>query len=458
MNKYTLITIIGIFATILSQFYWLYGSYQSYFDKYQSTYNEIFAVAIDLEVNYRWTQSPINLNNPKLIIRSSKDMTPEERASLKGDTIELDRAQEENLGKNFTELLQQKIQDDSMTKCPLNINILDSLFASHLAKSDLLVHYQIYQYDKDQEIIAKTNHKQPKHIHYIYTDLKPIGTKGLMFVQAKVEVPTTLLLKNMLFSLCVSTLMAILLICCLYRQLRVINRTRKQLKERENSVYHAIHDLKSPLNITYAMIDFMLIKEMDDKWVRILTNNKKQIRKLSEIIETMLALTRDGDKPQPLNLQDINLQELGNSCYNMVTQLYPDKPHIFNIDIAGQQTPIIQTDSNRLERCLQNLIENAFKYSDAGVTITLQIMINKDNCIISVQDTGWGISLKDQKKLGKQFYRIQHPGKPLLPGYGIGLSCVRQLSKELGGTFTFSSKEHEGSIFIITLPLNKTKA
>lgn len=458
MNKYTLITIIGIFATILSQFYWLYGSYQSYFDKYQSTYNEIFATAIDLEANYRFDKKSINLKTPELIIKSAKDMSPEERASLKGDTITLDRAQKGNIGKSFTELFQQKIQDDIMLKRPLNILSLDSLFTSQLAKSDLLVHYQIYQYDKDQEIIAKTNHKQPKHIHYIYTDLKPIGTKGLMFVQAKVEVPTTLLLKNMFFSLCVSTLMAILLICCLYKQLCVINRTRKQLKERENSVYHAIHDLKSPLNITYAMLDFMLIKEMDDKWVRILTNNKKQIRKLSEIIETMLALTRDGDKPQPLNLQDINLQELGNSCYNMVSQLYPDKPHIFNIDIAGQQSPIIRTDGNRLERCLLNLFENAFKYSDAGVTITLQIMISKDNCIISVQDTGWGISLKDQKKLGKQFYRAQHPGKPLLPGYGIGLSCVRQLSKELGGTFTFSSKEHEGSIFIITLPLNKTNA
>lgn len=458
MNKYTLITIIGIFATILSQFYWLYGSYQSYIEKYQSTYNEIFATAIDLEANYRFDKKSINLKTPELIIKSAKDMSPEELASLKGDTITLDRAQKENIGKSFTELFQQKIQDDIMFKRPLNILSLDSLFGSQLAKANLPIFYQIYQFDKNHQVIHEAKHKLPVHIHYIYTDLKPIGTQGLMFVQAKIGVPVNMLLRNMLFSLIVSTLMGALLIYCLYKQLRVINRTRKQLKERENSVYHAIHDLKSPLNITYAMIDFMLIKEMDDKWVRILTNNKKQIRKLSEIIETMLALTRDGDKPQPLNLQDINLQELGNSCYNMVTQLYPDKPHIFNIDIAGQQTPIIRTDGNRLERCLQNLIENAFKYSDAGVTITLQIMINKDNCIISVQDTGWGISLKDQKKLGKQFYRIQHPGKPLLPGYGIGLSCVRQLSKELGGTFTFSSKEHEGSIFIITLPLNKTKA
>lgn len=458
MNKSALITYIGIFVTIVSQLYWLYGSYQSYTEKYQVICNDLFAAAIDLEVNYRWTKTPINLKDPKLIVKFAKDMTPEERASLKGDTIRLDRAKKENLGKSFTELFQQKIQDDNMTKRPLNINSLDSLFGSQLAKADLPLHYQIFQYDKDRHIIDETKHKLPGHIHYICTGEKPIGTKGLMFVQAKVGIPTDILLRNMLFSLIMSSLMVALLISCLYRQLWVINQSRKQLKKREYAVYHAIHDLKAPLNTSYTMVDYLLQKEMDNKWVHVLTNSKKQIKKVIEIIESMLLLTQNSKQQPLLVLKDINLLELANSCYNTVVQLYPGKPHLFQIDTTEQDTFTIQTDENRLERCLLNLLENAFKYSDEGVTIKLKIEKQKDKCVLSVQDTGWGISREEQKKLGKQFYRVQRADKPATPGHGIGLSCVMQLSKELGGKLTFSSKEHAGSIFMITLPFNNMNA
>lgn len=455
MNKSTLITSIGILVAIFSQLYWLHGSYQSYTEKYQQICNEIFATAIDLEVNYRWANKPINLKNPKLIIKSAKDMTPEERANLKGDTIRLDRAKKKNLGKRFTELLQQKIQDDNIIKRPLNIQLLDSLFNSQFTKADLPVFYQIYQYDKDHQVTHETKHKLPGYIHYIYTDLKPIGTQGLMFVQAKIGVPVNMLLRNMLFSLIVSTLMVALLIYCLYKQLWVINRTRKQLQEREDALHHAIHDLKTPLNTTYTLVDYLLKKEMEDKWTRVLTNNKKQIKKLLETIDSMLILTLNNEQRQPLKLQNVNLVELANNCYETVAQLYPDKQHLFKIDSSQLPSPEIRTEIFRLERCLRNLIENAFKYSDEGVEIRVKIESNKKQCMLSVTDTGWGIPAKELKKLGKQFYRVQRSGKPVTSGYGIGLSCVMQLTKELGGKLSFSSKEHEGSIFMITLPLHE---
>ena len=455
MNKSILITSIGIFITILSQLYWLYGSYQTYIEKYQGTYNEIFATAIDLEINYRFDKKTINLKAPELIIKSAKNMTPEERASLKGDTITLDRGQKENIGKSFTELFQQKMQDDIMFKHPLNILSLDSLFNSQLAKADLPVFYQIYQYDKDRKVTHETKHRLPDYIHYIYTDLKPIGTQGLMFVQAKIGVPVNMLLRNMLFSLIVSTLMVALLIYCLYKQLWVINRSRRQLQEREDAVHHAIHDLKTPLNTTYTLVDYLLKKEKEDKWAHVLTNSKKQIKKLLETIDTMLTLTRNNEQRQPLKLQDTNLVELAGSCYETVAQLYPDKQHLFEIDSSQLLSPEIRTEIFRLERCLRNLIENAFKYSDEGVEIRIKMESDKKQCLLSVTDTGWGIPAKELKKLGKQFYRVQRSGKPVTSGYGIGLSCVMQLTKELGGKLSFSSKEHEGSIFMITLPLHE---
>ncbi len=69
-----------------------------------------------------------------------------------------------------------------------------------------------------------------------------------------------------------------------------------------------------------------------------------------------------------------------------------------------------------------------------------------------IQDTGWGIPQKAQKKLGKQFYRVQIEGKKVHPDHGLGLCSVKQLVKEMDGSVTFRSTEGFGSIFIITLP------
>lgn len=112
----------------------------------------------------------------------------------------------------------------------------------------------------------------------------------------------------------------------------------------------------------------------------------------------------------------------------------------------------IYTDPTRLERCLRNLLENALKYSDDDVKITVVLSEHDNHLSIAIQDTGWGIPQKAQKKLGKQFYRVQIEGKKVHPDHGLGLCSVKQLVKEMDGSVTFRSTEGFGSIFIITLP------
>ena len=75
------------------------------------------------------------MNNPSYVIKDARDMTPEERASLKGDTITIDEAMKKNLGANLFEILQQQNQDDLMDTNPLNLHNLDSLYGSRRASS-----------------------------------------------------------------------------------------------------------------------------------------------------------------------------------------------------------------------------------------------------------------------------------------------------------------------------------
>ena len=84
-------------------------------------------------------------------------------------------------------------------------------------------------------------------------------------------------------------------------------------------------------------------------------------------------------------------------------------------------------------------MENALKYSDDDVKITVVLSEHDNHLSIAIQDTGWGIPQKAQKKLGKQFYRVQIEGKKVHPDHGLGLCSVKQLVKEMDGSVTFRS-------------------
>lgn len=130
------------------------------------------------------------------------------------------------------------------------------------------------------------------------------------------------------------------------------------------------------------------------------------------------------------------------------------KKYVIHRMLTDNPVPIHynNTDPARLERCLRNLLENALKYSDDDVKITVVLSEHDNHLSIAIQDTGWGIPQKAQKKLGKQFYRVQIEGKKVHPDHGLGLCSVKQLVKEMDGSVTFRSTEGFGSIFIITLP------
>ncbi len=109
---------------------------------------------------------------------------------------------------------------------------------------------------------------------------------------------------------------------------------------------------------------------------------------------------------------------------------------------------MIQADTVRMERCLRNLLENALKYSDDDVRITVTLTMINNHYRIAIKDTGWGIPKKAQKKLGQQFFRVKQADKPAQPGYGLGLSSVMLMAKEMGGSLTFQSLPVTSLVFI----------
>lgn len=452
MNKTIFLPIIGMFALLISQGYWLNSIYKEYKVQKTKQIEEILSLSIQDEITSRWFGKIGDPNNPKLIIRKASDMTPEEREKLKGDTIYLRKAEKIGLGNSFSEVLEQKMRDDLLLKRPINIESMDSIFANRLKRQNINTTFQIIFYDKQHKITkSSTNTYLSKGFNYIETIQQPIGTLGLLFVQAKVKLAIYPIFLDMFIALLVSGLIICIIFGCLYYQLVVIRRIWQKLEAREAAVQSAVHDLKSPLNTVFTILDSVEQKETDTFMLTFLQDSKTKVRQLCETIESMLNIL----KHTPIDKQntEINLPEMIGQIQSGLDLLYKDKKHTYKLDYQLPSPTInIGIDRVSLERCLRNLLENALKYSNEDVAISVSAKSDKGQIQISVKDTGWGIPKEALKKIGTQFYRVRQTGKPSRSGYGIGLSSVKQIVEERGGIFTFQSKEGEGSEFIINLP------
>ncbi|WP_236651468.1 sensor histidine kinase KdpD [Parabacteroides distasonis] len=239
---------------------------------------------------------------------------------------------------------------------------------------------------------------------------------------------------------------------CLYYLLRTIRKAHSQLRDREIAVHSAIHDLKAPLNTAYASMDFIASQEKEPMKANILHIGKTQIRQLIEIIESMLSLLKTADGKELSKKSLIEIEPFIEQTYQEIAKLYPEKKNLFKLEKSENFPDSIQADAIRLERCLRNLLENALKYSDNDVRITVTLTMKNNHYRIAIKDTGWGIPKKAQKKLGQQFFRVKQADKPAQPGYGLGLSSVMLMAKEMGGSLTFQSEKNVGSTFFINLP------
>ena len=442
MHKTLIISVVGVAAVLAVCAYSLHSLYQHEIKDVAAICDENFQRAIDGEYEYRHSGTPINLNNPSYVIKDARDMTPEERASLKGDTITIDEAMKKNLGANLFEILQQQNQDDLMDTNPLNLHNLDSLYGWYLRKAELEIPYRLYLYNNKKEVAESIERELPLFSARALTEMKPIGTQGRMYVQAEVAVPMSELVRQLLYALLLFTVALVVVFTCFSLDLRVI-------REQRASIYHPLHDLKGPLSVVFAALGNLIFFETDKEKKQELVVAQSAVRELTETLESVLSLMRNNGRNQ-LNIEEVDVKALTTECSEGLLQLYAAKKPTLRVNTEGLCEPV-RTDAILLKRVLRNLIENALKYSDEGVKLEITATNRRGDFEISVKDNGWGIPAKDLKKLGKQFYRVRREGRKAQEGFGIGLACVKKLCKDLGGKLQISSREGEGSVFTVKL-------
>ena len=457
MKKYYYITLIAMVATVCLQISYMFSLYNQDVSEDIINIGEVTKKIIEDE---KWIRSDLRSGRsiqtkPVFKVKLLSDMTPQELDSIRKlptnkDTFNLPAARKMGIGTTTGEIVSQLAQDYLLAAgFPLNLNTLDSLWRA----SDSIVRHphQFLLYDKDTVMISSVGDLESHTPDYV-SQLHPIGTKGLQYLQIKADIPMSHFLRHQLWTLALSACMMLLVLLCLFFQLTAIRRKEALLRKREMTINGTIHDLKSPLNSVITMMGWLKQTAPDKETKEMLETSKAGVRRLISNIEALLMTARMDRHQVVLNKSLIDVPEMAQGVKKELSCLYPVKPHticIINELPAGLQ---VMADGMYIENVIRNLMENALKYSDAGVRIEVSLSIVNERLRVSVKDNGWGIAPCHQKKLFTQFYRVPRSEEQQQKGYGIGLAQSKYIINEHGGEIMVKSAEGEGSTFTFIIP------
>ncbi len=224
-----------------------------------------------------------------------------------------------------------------------------------------------------------------------------------------------------------------------------ISRLRTIEEMKDDFVSNMTHELKTPIAIAYSANDALLNYDSENdpqKKVTYLKIANKQLKRLGELVENILAMSMERRKTMKLKPETIRLRPFIEEIA-VAQQMRGDKE--ITIIVYVDEHVSIEADKAHLANVLNNLIDNAVKYSGDSVEIT----ITGDDKKLSVRDNGIGIPSKSIPYLFNKFYRVPHGNRQDVRGYGIGLYYVKSILDKMGWAIEVKSTEGEGTVFTI---------
>lgn len=229
---------------------------------------------------------------------------------------------------------------------------------------------------------------------------------------------------------------------------------------RDDFLSIAAHELKTPLtpiSMQLQLLEHSLNNEtstgvttIDKKLLEITKNSKKEVDRLSRLIDELLDVSRISAGRLTLNIKKTNLSNIINQVVDRHLNMSMKTGSAIHTEIA--KDIIDYWDALRLESVIENMVTNAIKYGE-GKPIEIKAYQSGDTAIISVSDHGIGISDEDQKKIFQKFERAVSVKK--FSGLGLGLYISRKIVEAHGGVILLESKVGHGSTFRIELPIGR---
>lgn len=235
------------------------------------------------------------------------------------------------------------------------------------------------------------------------------------------------------------------------------SRVREQVLQRQTEKLHAAllnsisHDLKTPLvSITGALTALLADHPNLDGARRrlLLATANEEANRLTRIVSNLLEMTKMEAGVLRLAKQPCDVRDLVGACLEQLKEKIGART--ITINIPGD-LPEVAVDFPVMLKALNNVVDNALKYSTAAQPIHIRAAAGEGTVVIEIRDEGIGISRDDLKRVFDKFYRVERAAQ--VSGTGLGLCITKGIVEAHGGRITADSRPGDGSIFLIELPL-----
>ncbi len=237
--------------------------------------------------------------------------------------------------------------------------------------------------------------------------------------------------------------------------LRDITHYKRLYRNQSEFTRIVSHDLRSPLTAMQGFASMMeMVGELNEKQHHFVTKILSGISQMTALVENI----QDAGRYDPesgfyeINRGPCDILEIVKKVID--NHLLPAEK-ILNVSVDyGDNLPIINADGVMLERAINNLVDNAIKYTPSEGTVTIAVRSQNNQVIVSVRDSGFGISPEHIGQLFERHARIARPEYKKIKGTGLGLFIVRSVARRHGGEAWVESQEGQGSTFFISIPLD----
>lgn len=474
-----IVTIAAIMAFLGMQMYWLYGRYEFSLREYEHHTEAVIADVIveynkerdkkgtgDINTSYSMSHGVDSAGNTsrKVTVSSSfngrkllgideeRNLTDEEKerlAEIVSDSLQ--RIEEKKLSIDASTAPSDGAAWAAMrnfeleVQSPFTIQGLDSL----LKKENINAVLSLTTTDSIMWKSAMYGHKSFVYPHFqIISPYSELERKAVII---DCKIPTADIVREMGWTLVLAFVLSILLILCLIWQIKTIIRLSRLDNMRNSFITTMIHELKRPISTLKMCVSGLDNKQMvDDPEIRkvLLSETRTALDNLSAYFSKLRDITFNNVEQIPLNIQSVNLHYLFDTV--AAATIRPSgKDVVVHNEIASDI--VVSADRSHFYNILNNLVENAVKYSGDSVEIKASANADKGEVVLSISDNGNGIPSGDLKHIFQRFFR----GKASVgeqPGMGLGLAYVKLLVGAHGGEISAESTLGQGTCFTIKLP------
>jgi two-component system sensor histidine kinase CiaH len=245
------------------------------------------------------------------------------------------------------------------------------------------------------------------------------------------------------------TFLALILVGAVY----VYRATRRQLKfssQQQNFMMAITHELKTPIAVAQLNLETLQKRKLEeDKQQKLIANTLQEANRLNTLCNNILFTSQLDAGGYSVNFQELNLTDIVETCVDDCKSRFPERV----ITEAIEENRLMQGDPFLLQMLVNNLLENALKYSPKNMPIHVSLSFAANKNVLSIADLGQGIADQEKKKVFDKFYRSGSENTRKAQGTGLGLYLCKKIAETHNGYISVTDNQPNGSIFTVLFKL-----